>query len=116
MNTIGERLRQARKNKDLSMAKLEKISGITSGNISEIENGKILPSTKAIIALCEALDITPNWLLLGKEDIQNKENPMSFSEFEKKVKEKAETTKLSKEEFEKILLKTVEIYKIMNQK
>lgn len=70
MDTIGERLRIARTQKNISMAKLEKISGVTSGNISDIENNKKTPGAKAIIELCKSLEITADWLLTGTESIK----------------------------------------------
>ena len=54
---VGDRLRAARASKELSLRALAKSSDLTSGFISQIENGRVMPSIAALIRLCAALDI-----------------------------------------------------------
>jgi transcriptional regulator with XRE-family HTH domain len=54
---VGDRLRAARAAKGLSLRALAKKSDLTSGFISQIENGRVMPSIAALIRLCAALDI-----------------------------------------------------------
>jgi transcriptional regulator with XRE-family HTH domain len=66
---IGEKLKLARKNKHLTISQLEKITGISTSFISDIENNKKSPTSNIIIELCKALEISADWLLLDKENI-----------------------------------------------
>lgn len=65
-NNIGARIRQRRKELSLTQTKIKELTGISSGNLSDIENGNKLPSTNAIISLSEALDCTTDWILKGE--------------------------------------------------
>ena len=53
---IGARLKQARKNRRLTIDALAKKSGLTAGYISQIENNKALPSVAAIFKIGNVLD------------------------------------------------------------
>ncbi len=55
--SVGERLRQVRTSRGLSLRALAKTSDLTSGFISQIENGHVMPSIAALIRLCAALDV-----------------------------------------------------------
>lgn len=67
MNSIGERIRYARKMRNLTITELKKITALSTGNLSEIENCKILPSSNALIKLSEALGVSIDWILTGKD-------------------------------------------------
>ena len=45
---------------------IKEATGISSGNMSEIENGSKLPSTLALIALSSTLDCSIDWILKGE--------------------------------------------------
>ena len=66
--TFGERLRLARTRKGLKQSDL----GMSKGFISDVENGKRDMSGKKIVQVCKILGVTPNWVLLGKEDNSEK--------------------------------------------
>ncbi|MGB9678793.1 MAG: helix-turn-helix domain-containing protein [Thermoanaerobacteraceae bacterium] len=68
MQTIGERIRYARKNKNLTIPALNKLTGLSVGNLSDLENNKSMPSSNALIKLKKALDVSIDWLLLGNEN------------------------------------------------
>lgn len=66
MDTVGERLKHARKIKGLTLNDIKANSGVSTGNLSEIENNKVLPSTPTLISICRILDISIDWLLTGE--------------------------------------------------
>lgn len=67
MQTIGERIRGLRKQRNLSTGKLIELTGINSGSLSNYETEKYEPSAKAIIALSKALEVSTDWILTGTE-------------------------------------------------
>lgn len=69
MITIGERIRQRRKELGISITQLSKESNISNGNLSCIENDKYLPSSAALISLSEVLKCSIDWILLGESDV-----------------------------------------------
>lgn len=64
---ICERIVNRRKELNLSGAALSKLTGISTGNLSSIEHGKVLPSASALIGLSKALNCTTDWILFGSE-------------------------------------------------
>lgn len=64
--TYGDRLRTARKHKNLSQDQLAQVSGVKQGTISKIERGDQEISTFDV-ELSMALDIHPLWLKNGDE-------------------------------------------------
>lgn len=69
-NTIGQRLAKIRREKGLSQDNLAEKAELSSNYLSHIENFRSIPSLETVLKLCDALDITPNELLLGIEDTQ----------------------------------------------
>ncbi len=67
MTTIGSRVRAARKELGLTMKALHDKTGLSTGNISDIENDKNTPSASSRSALSRALDCSVEWLLSGEE-------------------------------------------------
>lgn len=63
---LKDRLKQARASKKLSQAKLAEIAGVTQPTIMFLENGRNKGSSK-IVDIANALDVSPDWLLHGKE-------------------------------------------------
>ena len=57
---FGERLKKFRDERNLSLRDLGHLADIDFGNINEIEKGKINPSLTTIVALAEALKISPS--------------------------------------------------------
>lgn len=67
MNTIGERIKYARKMRNLTITQLKEITALSTGNLSDLENNKAMPSANALIKLTEALGVSIDWILLGKD-------------------------------------------------
>lgn len=78
--SIGMRIRQRRKELGLTQIQIKNETGISSGNMSEIENGNKLPSAPALISLSAILDCSIDWMLKG--DIPDSENNFLLNERE----------------------------------
>jgi transcriptional regulator with XRE-family HTH domain len=66
---IGQRIKQRRKELDMTAVDLSKDSGIARSSISHYELGRYLPRAGEIQKICEALDITPSFLIEGTDDL-----------------------------------------------
>ena len=62
---IGVRIKERRKALKLSGAQIKQQTGISTGNLSDIENGKSLPSAIALIELSKALNCSTDYILFG---------------------------------------------------
>lgn len=60
---LGQRIREARKNKGLTQEQLAEIAGIGLMYLGEIERGQKMPSLKILCKIIEALDISADYLL-----------------------------------------------------
>lgn len=78
--TIGTRIKQRRKMFGLTQTQIKELTGISSGNISEIENGNKLPSAPALISLSNILKCSTDWILTGKDSILSNEISSSLSQ------------------------------------
>ncbi|ABY92259.1 Helix-turn-helix domain-containing protein [Thermoanaerobacter thermohydrosulfuricus] len=96
MDTVGERIKYARKKNNLTITALSKLTGLSVGNLSDLENNKSMPSSNALIKLKNALNVSIDWLLTGQQ-----------IEYVKEEEEKY----LSREEFESISEKDKIIFK-----
>lgn len=65
MNTIGIRIKKRRIELKLTQMQIYEATGISTGNLSDIERGRSLPSSSAIILLSDILKCTTDWLLKG---------------------------------------------------
>ena len=66
---IGGRIKNRRKELHLTGKQIKDAVGISTGNLSDIENGKILPSSSALIGLSKVLECSCDYILLGKSHI-----------------------------------------------
>jgi transcriptional regulator with XRE-family HTH domain len=57
IKALGDRVRELRNNKKLSMEKLAELSGIDYRQLSYIELGQTDPSLSTLYALCNGLEI-----------------------------------------------------------
>ena len=69
--SIGARIKQRRKELGLTQIQIKEATGISSGNMSEIENGSKLPSTPTLIALSSTLNCSIDWILKGESPSDN---------------------------------------------
>jgi len=61
--TFGEKIKDARKSKNLTQKQLAEKIGAKHNSVSDWENDKNRPDTATIELLCRFLNITPNYLL-----------------------------------------------------
>lgn len=66
--TFGEKIKEARKQKNLTQRQLADLIGAAHNSISDWENNKNKPDPDTIELLCGVLKITPNYLLASTED------------------------------------------------
>ncbi len=70
MSLLGDRLKSARKKIGMSQVELAKKTGLSKSTICNYENGKREKvSTPVIMALCDALGVSPYYLQGWKEDM-----------------------------------------------
>lgn len=67
---IGMRIKNRRKSLGITQIDVKTATGISSGNMSEIENGNRLPSAPALIQLANLLQCSVDWLLTGESPHQ----------------------------------------------
>lgn len=82
MQTIGERLRQWRKEQKLTTSEIAEKTGISAGGLSEYENNKKLIGSKVLLSLFSEYHIDINWILTGERN-----NNIIFTENEKELLE-----------------------------
>jgi len=66
--TFGEKIKEARKQKNLTQKQLADLIGAAHNSISDWENNKNKPDPDTIELLCGTLGITPNYLLASSDD------------------------------------------------
>lgn len=69
MTTIGERIKQVRKDNDLTQGALAESIGIKPNSLAMLEAGKRNPSDITIRALCKKLHVNEEWLRTGAGNI-----------------------------------------------
>ncbi len=65
LSGISLRLKQIRSIHNLTPKQVFLKTGISTGNLSELENGKYPPSTKTLILLSELYRVSVDWILKG---------------------------------------------------
>ncbi|WP_299465738.1 helix-turn-helix transcriptional regulator [uncultured Microscilla sp.] len=63
--SLGERLKEARKNKKISQQALAEIAKVHYTNIGRYERGDAKPSSEVLNKLAQALDVSPDFLMNG---------------------------------------------------
>ena len=71
--TIGERLVKIMNEKNISMPELSRMTGISRHTIFDWQRRNTNPGADKIMVICEALQITPVELLVGKQDNEKPE-------------------------------------------
>lgn len=71
---IGKRIKQRRLELGLTQTQVFEYVGINSGNLSKIENGKVLPSSSSLIGLSEILQCSVDYILKGESAIMQNAN------------------------------------------
>ena len=66
--TIANRIDQLRCQNNLSMRQLAKMSGIASGTLSYIFQGKVIPNIYTLQCICQAMGLSLNALFVESEE------------------------------------------------
>lgn len=61
--TMGDRIREARKNKEFTQEQLAELLDISVESVSHIERGSRLPSMQVFIKLIEVLNVSADYIL-----------------------------------------------------
>ena len=67
--TIGDRIKLKREQKGLSQRELAIIANTSNASVSRWETDSRDITAENIISICNALEVTPTWLLIGEEDV-----------------------------------------------
>ena len=80
--TIGQRIKERRKELKITQTRIQQETSISSGNLSCIENGKYLPSAIALLELSKILNCSVDWILTGKTAVSENANFLDTEEAE----------------------------------
>ena len=64
-NLIGKRIAELRKSRGMTQANLAEKAEITNNFLSHIERSYSIPSLETLVRICDALEVTPDAILLG---------------------------------------------------
>lgn len=73
LKTIGERLKEYRKEKNIKVTDFSNMIGVSQGTLSGLENDKSKPSADTLANLVRNTDINIGWLLTGEGQIDTKQ-------------------------------------------
>jgi transcriptional regulator with XRE-family HTH domain len=68
---LGERIRQLRVEKKMSLVELSRVSGISRGHLSDVERGKVVMTIGTLAILADALRVPPFVICLVPKDDPN---------------------------------------------
>ena len=77
---LGRAIRVIRTGQDLSRKELALRAGLSYSYLAEIETGAKVPSSKALAALAEALELAPHELLEAADRWEHSPPPLSFQQ------------------------------------
>lgn len=70
---MGRRIAKRRKLLNLTQEEISEATGLSNNHISNIENSHSIPSIETLMKVCEQLDVTPDYVLLGITKDSNEE-------------------------------------------
>ena len=68
-NTLGERIKETRKSRKITLRDIEKATGVNNGTLSLIENDKTDPKVSTLKVIAEFLNVPIDYLITGKTNI-----------------------------------------------
>lgn len=63
--TAGQRISDRRKHLRIKQNVLAERIGVSNNHLSSVERGQTLPSLDSFVAICNELNVTPDYLLMG---------------------------------------------------
>jgi len=98
INTLGERLRHARKSRGFTQKSLADAIGVSRGVIFNIEKDKTEAQTIVTNAICQILSINGEWLIKGvgnmEDNIDAKQSAKTLTELYEVAKDLSEPEQL----------------------
>ena len=64
-NEIGKRILERRKELGLTQEAITELTGISTNQVSNLENSRSVPTVETVLKLSEAMNVTPDYFLLG---------------------------------------------------
>ncbi|WP_026657121.1 helix-turn-helix domain-containing protein [Butyrivibrio sp. AC2005] len=104
--TISDRIFERIEQLSMTQKEFSRKAGIQQSTISEWKKNKTNPSSDKILAICKALDVTPEWLLSGVDPSENRGRNQSYYTVDLSTDTGilvAEFNKLEKQERDRIL-------------
>ncbi|HEY4383791.1 MAG TPA: cupin domain-containing protein [Ktedonobacteraceae bacterium] len=77
---VGEKLRSARREQDLSLRELASKANVSASLLSQIESGKVVPSVSSLFQIATALALPINSFFPTDEHIQLQQEPVQKAE------------------------------------
>lgn len=71
IQTIGQRMMQARNDKKMSQLKLSQLTNYSQAIISAHENDRVLPSERALKIIAKVLEVKVAWLRYGEGEAED---------------------------------------------
>lgn len=65
LKEFGKRISNCRRASDLSQKQLAQMIHVSNNHLSNIENGKSAPSFLTFLSICQALNVSPSYLIYG---------------------------------------------------
>ncbi len=76
--TISDRIFDRLKQSSMTQKDFAKKTGIKQSTISEWKKNKTNPSSDKILGICEALEVSPEWLLSGVDSAASRKKNKEF--------------------------------------
>ena len=96
--TINDRVKEVRKNLNLSQEEFGNMIGLSKSGISNIEKGTRNVTSKHVKLICLTFDVDEYWLTTGVEQQEEKEVNVMKTLFQKRLKELRTENRLSQKQ------------------
>jgi len=107
--TLGEKIRQLRKEKAFSQSVLEKRSGVNAKLLSKYENGRIMPTADTLRRIAEGLEISADYLIFDnvpKDGLSQLKDLELFEKFKEVERMGPENKNMIKNLIDAVIIKT----------
>lgn len=85
LKEIGNRIKKYRKQKGFTQAQLAEIIDISTIHMSHLETGSVAMSLECMIKVCNALEVSPDDLLIGEFELNNNATIKQLAEITKNL-------------------------------
>lgn len=85
LKEIGNRIKKYRKQKGFTQAQLAEIIDISTIHMSHLETGSVATSLECMIKVCNALEVSPDDLLIGEFELNNNATIKQLTEITKNL-------------------------------